>query len=86
MSNFYTFHSIFYPFQELCAIFIKFKIAVALFFNWEESKKLFGKRKILDSSKQKDFADDNLKFNENSRQFSKWVENTGGKGEIARYE
>ena len=29
---------------------------------------------------------DNFKFDENSRKFSKRVENTVGKGEIARYE
>ena len=28
----------------------------------------------------------NFKFDENGRKFSKWVENTVGKGEIARYE
>ena len=47
---------------------------------------IFPKRKIIDSSKLKDFADDNLKFDENGRKFSKGVENTVGKGEIARYE
>ena len=31
-------------------------------------------------------ADDNFKFDENGRKLSKWVENTGGKGEIAHYE
>ena len=41
---------------------------------------------ILDSSKLKKFADDNLKFDKNGRKFSKRVENTVGKGEIARYE
>ena len=46
----------------------------------------FPKQHILDSSKQKDFADDNFKFDENGRKFSKQVENTVGKGEIARYE
>ena len=54
----------------------------------------FGKgitrRQILDSSKLKDFADDNFKYNENgrklSRKLSKRVENTVEKGEIARYE
>ena len=46
----------------------------------------FPKRQILDSSKLKEFADDNLNFGENGREFSKWVENTAGKGEIARYE
>ena len=34
----------------------------------------------------KNFADDNFKFDDNSRKFSKWVENTVGKGEIAHYE
>ena len=32
------------------------------------------------------FADDNFKFDDNGRKLSKLVENTGGKGEIARYE
>ena len=42
--------------------------------------------KILDSSKLKELADDNFKFDENGRKFLKWVENTVGKGEIARYK
>ena len=46
----------------------------------------FPKRQILDSSKLKEFADDNFEFNENGRKFSKCVENTVGKGEIPRYE
>ena len=37
-------------------------------------------------SKLKKFADDNFKFDENGRTLSKRVENTVGKGEIARYE
>ena len=44
------------------------------------------RRQILDSSKLKDFADDNFKFDENGRKLSKWVENIVGKGEIAHYE
>ena len=36
--------------------------------------------------KMKEFADDNFKFDENGRMFSKWVKNTLGKGEIANYE
>ena len=45
------------------------------------------RRQILDSSKLKEFADDNFKFDENSRKLSEWVENTvGEKGEIARNE
>ena len=42
--------------------------------------------KILDWSKLKQSADDNFEFDVNSRKFSKLVENTVGKGEIARYE
>ena len=42
--------------------------------------------KILDSSKLKELADDIFKFDENGRKLSKRVENTVGKGEIARYE
>ena len=33
----------------------------------------------------REFADDSFKFDENGRKFSRWVENTKGKGEIARY-
>ena len=44
------------------------------------------RRQILDSSKLKMFADDNFKFDENGRKLSKQIENTVGKGEIARYE
>ena len=47
---------------------------------------LFPKRQILDSFKLKQFADNNFEFDENNIKFSKWVENTVGKGEIARYE
>ena len=46
----------------------------------------FPKRQILDSSKLKELADDNFKIDENGRKFSKRIENTVGKGEIARYE
>ena len=42
--------------------------------------------KFLESSKLKEFADNNLKFDENGRKLSKWVENTVGKGKIARYK
>ena len=41
---------------------------------------------ILDSSKLKEVADDNFKFDESGRKLSKWVENTVGKREIAHYE
>ena len=46
----------------------------------------FPKGHILDSSKLKQFADDNFKFDGNDRKFSKRSENTVGKGEIARHE
>ena len=50
------------------------------------SFQLFPKRQILDSFKLKEFADDNFNFDKNGKKFSKRVENTMGKGEIARYE
>ena len=40
----------------------------------------------LDSSKLRQFADDNFKFDEDGRKLSKRVENTVGKGKIACYE
>ena len=40
----------------------------------------------IHSSKRKDSADDNFKFDKNGGTFSKRVENTMRKGEIARYE
>ena len=44
------------------------------------------RQQIFDSSKLKESADNNFKFDENGRKLSKRVENTVGKGEIARYE
>ena len=44
----------------------------------------FPKRQIFDPLKE--FADNDFKFEEIGRKFSKWLENTVGKGEIARYE
>ena len=43
----------------------------------------FPKQQILYSKKLKEFADNNFKFDQNGRKFSKRVENTDGKGEIA---
>ena len=53
---------------------------MAFYFSFE----LITRGQILDSSKLKDFADDNFKFDENSRKLFKPVENTMGKGEIAQ--
>ena len=44
----------------------------------------FSNNKFLDSSNLKEFADDNFKIDENGRKVSKRVENTVGKGEVAR--
>ena len=44
------------------------------------------KRQILDCTELKEFADVNFKFDENGCKLSIRVENTMGKGEIARYE
>ena len=38
------------------------------------------------TSKLKEFADDIFKFDEIGKKFSKWVENTVEKGEIAHYK
>ena len=46
----------------------------------------FSQTTNLDSSKLNKFADNNIRFDENGRNFLKWVENTVGKGEIACYE
>ena len=46
----------------------------------------FPNDKFLDSSKLKEFADDNFEFQKNGGKFSKGVENAVGTGEIARYE
>ena len=43
----------------------------------------FPNNKFWDSSKLKEFTDDNFKFDENGTKFSKRVEETLGKGEIA---
>ena len=59
------------------------------FLHFSESYEFFNPLpddKILDRSKLKQSADDNFKFHEYSRKFSKRVENAVGKGEIARYE
>ena len=48
--------------------------------------KVFPKQQIFVSSKLKEFADDNVKFDDNGRESSKWVETTVEKGEIARYK
>ena len=41
---------------------------------------------MLDSSKLKELAENNFRFDENGRKFAKRVENTVGKGKIARNE
>ena len=46
----------------------------------------FHKQQILVSSNLEEFTDNNFRFDENGRKFSKRVENTVGKGEIAHYE
>ena len=46
----------------------------------------FPKQHILDSSKLEEFTDDNFKLGEYARKFSKQVEKTSEKGEIACYK
>ena len=47
---------------------------------------LFPKQQLLDSSRLKEYADDNFRFDKNDSKFSRPVENTAGRGEIAHYE
>ena len=54
--------------------------------HWQEEDEPITRRQILDSPKLKEFADENFKFDENGRKLSEQVENTAGKGEIARFE
>ena len=58
-----------------------------LLYHWNTIQCLtITRQQILDSSKLKEFADDNFKFDENGRKLSKRVENTVGKGDIAHCE
>ena len=70
-------------------MFSKYSLANPLYLshlnNSSEKASSITRRQILDFSKLKEFTDDNFKFDENGRKSSKWVENTVGKGEIARY-
>ena len=68
-----------------------FLSANALNLDWSKILSLskdvtFPKQQIFYSSKFKALADGNFKFDEYGRKFSKQVENTVGKGEIAWYE
>ena len=64
-------------------LFANLSLELVLFAIRKQVCKPFPKRQILHSSKLKEFADNNFKFDENGREFSKRVENTMGKGEIA---
>ena len=58
---------------------------ILILIDWFQLVEPITRQQILDSSKLKEFADDNFIFDENRRKLSKWVENTVGKGEIARF-
>ena len=60
--------------------YIRFKLSFNKAFNF------FQNNKFLDSSKLKEFADNNFRFEENGRKFFRWVENIVGKREIAHCE
>ena len=77
--------------KKLCALKSKvsgWNFLISRYNLWNYSKddlitsSAFPKQQLLDSSKLKEFADDNFKFHENGTKFPKWVENTVGKGEI----
>ena len=53
---------------------------------FNENYQPFPKQPILDCSKLKVFAENNFNYDGNDRKLCKRVENTVGKGEIARYK
>ena len=59
---------------------------MVLIFHFKCTLKPISRQQILDWSKLKQSTDDNIQLYENSQKFSKWIENTVGKGEIARYK
>ena len=67
--------------KYICVLYNTKLVITVLQIHW-----LFPKRQNLDSSKQKEFADDNFEIDLKGGKFSKWLENTVEKGEIARYE
>ena len=67
--------------KNLLQTWIEMLCQIVIFF----SLKHFPNEKFY-TSEFKVFADDNFKFVEHGKKFSKSVENTVGKGEIARYE
>ena len=82
---------VFYPFIERNHHFSNIKFDVFKYFQFGKGQNFVVwlthyRWQILDSSKLKEFADDNFKFDENGRKLSKRVENAVGKGEIAHYE
>ena len=87
-------HNVFYSIRKLyphLSIFLTSYLYLLLKWKsskltWEVKGQPITRGQILDSSKLKEFADDNFKFDENGSKLSKRVENTVGKGEIARYE
>ena len=62
------------------------RFAIVQFCAWKGTSKPYPKRQILDASKLTEFADDNFEFDENGRNFYKWVENIVRIGETAHYE
>ena len=90
MTNFYTFQyrkdSHVYFISGIYFFFTLSQTSPGFYVYAEQVFYLFPKRQIFYSSKFKALADDNFRFDENGSKFSEHVENTVGKGEIARYE
>ena len=84
--NIFSFsHNVFYPSLKEFPIQIYIYFVVSKCFEFGPVLTL-SQTTNFDSSKPKEFADDNFELDENGRKFAKWVENTAGKGEIACYE
>ena len=72
------YHTIFFLSQAISSLTV---FSIAIYLNSFQNNNIFQTHPEL-----KQLAEDTLKFHENGRRLSKRVENTLGKGEIARYE
>ena len=79
-------HNVFYPYRNKFQFFSHAYFVIRQCFQFGKRVNPLPEDKILDRFTLKQSADDNFKFHENSRKFSKQVENTVGKGEIASYK
>ena len=71
------------PLLSECGLFLSF---LCISSDVSLSLNSFPKDKFKTRLNLKEFAENNFKFDKKMAELSKWVENTVGKGEIARHE